>query len=217
MKSEKTQKLFLYWDRLRNGRTAPRRSDIEPADIKSLLADTFILELDGLGKPVFRLAGTHVCAVYGRELKGVGFNELWPRKEGQLFSRLLKDTFSGKQVLIACFDGISRNERVVSFEMIILPLDGGAGSPRALGAAIAMDRPFWLGADPILKGRVTSVRVIDPDREPMFLKNRPSIAVPPLEPGAGAVTPLEMDEEGHGRRRIGHLIVLEGGKSKNAD
>ncbi len=35
--------LFQYWNRLRDGRPAPKRSEVEPADIKSLLADTFIL------------------------------------------------------------------------------------------------------------------------------------------------------------------------------
>jgi hypothetical protein len=212
MKSEKTQKLFLYWDRLRNGRTAPRRTEIEPADIKTLLADTFILECDARGEAVFRLAGTHVCAIYGRELKGFAFDSLWPSKDAQLFSRLLRNTFSGSQVLVAGFDGISRNERVASFEMIILPLDGGAGSPRALGAMIALERPFWLGADPVVKGRVTSVRLVDPDREPMYLKNRPSIAVPPLDPGHGAISQIEMEDR-NDARRIGHLIVLDGGKS----
>jgi hypothetical protein len=215
MRSEKTQKLFLYWDRLRNGRAAPRRTEIEPADIKTLLADTFILECDARGEAVFRLAGTHVCAIYGRELKGFAFDSLWPKKDGLLFSRLLKNTFSGKQVLITGFEGISRNERVTPFEMIVLPLDGGAGSPRALGAMIALERPFWLGADPIVRGRITSVRVVDPDREPLFLKNRPSIAVPPLEPGRGAISPIEMEDRNFGKR-IRHLVVLDGGKSDTA-
>lgn len=214
MKSEKTQKLFLYWDRLRNGRAAPRRTEIEPADIKALLADTFILERDRQERPVFRLAGTHVCAIYGQELKGIAFEALWPKKDALLFSRLLKNTFDGNQVLVSGFDGISRNGRVLPFEMIALPLDGGAGNPRALGAMIALERPFWLGADPILKGRVTSVRVVDPDREPMYLKNRPSIAVPPLEPGAGAISALERKDKNTGRR-IGHLVVLDGGKSNS--
>ncbi|MBU2194045.1 MAG: PAS domain-containing protein, partial [Alphaproteobacteria bacterium] len=48
--------LFRYWNRLRNGRPAPTRTEIEPADIKTLLADTFILEKDTRGEAVFRLA-----------------------------------------------------------------------------------------------------------------------------------------------------------------
>ena len=60
--------LFQYWNRLRDGRPAPRRTEVEPADIKTLLADTFILEKDTRGEAVFRLAGTRLCAIYGREL-----------------------------------------------------------------------------------------------------------------------------------------------------
>ena len=58
MKDQKTIDLFLYWNRLRDGRPAPRRNEIEPADIRSLLGDTFILEEDARGQAVFRLAGT---------------------------------------------------------------------------------------------------------------------------------------------------------------
>ena len=45
MQQEATVALFQYWNRLRDGRPAPLRSEIEPADIKRLLADTFILSL----------------------------------------------------------------------------------------------------------------------------------------------------------------------------
>ena len=47
MKQDGSIALFHYWNRLRDGRSAPKRTEIEPADIKSLLADTFILEKDG--------------------------------------------------------------------------------------------------------------------------------------------------------------------------
>ena len=69
MKQHGSIELFQYWDRLRDNRQAPKRTDIEPADIKSLLADTFILEKDGRGEAVFRLAGTRLCAVFGRALE----------------------------------------------------------------------------------------------------------------------------------------------------
>lgn len=73
MKQQGTIALFQYWNRLRGSRPAPQRSEIEPVDIKSLLADTFILESDARGEAIFRLAGTRLCATYGRELKGYSF------------------------------------------------------------------------------------------------------------------------------------------------
>ena len=56
MKLEGSIALFQYWNRLRGGRTAPLRTEIEPADIKAQLADAFILEKDARGEAVFRLA-----------------------------------------------------------------------------------------------------------------------------------------------------------------
>ena len=52
------------------------------------------------------------------------------------------------------------------------------------------------------------MRVIDPDREPIFLSNRPAIAVPALAPTQSALT-----KAGSGRR-IRHLVVLEGGREE---
>ena len=66
MKLNGSIELFQYWNRLRGTRPAPRRTEIEPSDIKTLLADTFILEQDSRGLPVFRLAGTRLCALFGR-------------------------------------------------------------------------------------------------------------------------------------------------------
>ncbi len=92
MKLEGSIALFQYWNRLRHGRPAPRRTEVEPANIKSLLADTFILEKDTRGEAVFRLAGTRLCAVYGRELKGFSFPSLWRVRDQRLIARLVGET-----------------------------------------------------------------------------------------------------------------------------
>ena len=48
-----------------------------PRHIRHLLGDSFILTVDaGSGHP-FRLAGTRVCALFGRELKDEPFTPLW--------------------------------------------------------------------------------------------------------------------------------------------
>src|SRR5262245_39961282 len=121
--------LFQYWNRLRAGRPAPKRTEIEPADIKSLLADTFILEKDARGEAVFRLAGTRLCATYGRELKGFAFASLWKEKDQRLIHRLAYSAFSTKSVVVISYRGMSRNSRFNAFELIMLPLDGGTENP----------------------------------------------------------------------------------------
>ncbi len=211
MKQDGSIALFQYWNRLRKGRPSPKRTEIEPADIKTLLTDTFILERDTRGGAVFRLAGSRLCAIYGRELKGFSFPSLWREKDQRLVARLANGVFESASVVVIAFDGISRNKRSNPFEMVILPLDGGVDSPRCLGAMSAAQKPFWLGADPIVEAQVESVRVVDPDRESAFLKTRPAIEVPALSPSE---LPSPEGERTAGSRRIRHLLVFDGGRGE---
>jgi hypothetical protein len=210
MKQHGTISLFQYWDRLRSGRPAPRRTEIEPADIKAMLADTFILEQDARGAAVFRLAGTRLCATYGRELKGFAFASLWAQNDQRLAAQLTSSAFTDKAVSVAHFDGHTRQGRSVGFELLLLPLDGGVDHPRTLGSIAPFERPFWLGSDPVVESRMNSIRVIDPDREPLFLANRPAVSVPSLAPSAANL-------DGHAAtppRRFRHLVVIEGGRDE---
>lgn len=208
MKTKGTRELFLYWNRLRGKRRAPARAEIEPADIRTLLQDTFILEEDSRGQGVFRLAGTRLCAVFGRELKGFVFASLWSDRNRRLVARLMRNTFHDNAVVVVGFTVTSRNDRTCDFELIMLPLDSDGEGARVLGAAVAVDRPFWIGVDPIVECRMTTVRVVDPDREPVFLKNRPEISVPPLDPVDRSIEEERVDGNS---RRVRHLLVLDGG------
>lgn len=212
MRQKGSLELFQYWNRLRDGRSAPRRTEIEPADIKGLLADTFILERDSRGEAVFRLAGTRLCATFGRELKGFSFPSLWRPKDQRLIARLAYGVFQQKSVVVITFEGFTPSLRATRFEMLLLPLDGGIESPRSLGILSSADRPFWLGSDPITDCSIDSVRVVDPEIEPVFVRNRSAVTVPSLAPSDAALQgepgPLE------GARRIRHLFVLEGGREE---
>jgi hypothetical protein len=210
MNQDGTVALFQYWNRLRGTRPAPRRTEIEPADIKTLLADTFILERDTRGEGIFRLAGTRLCATYGRELKGYSFPLLWNQRDQRMIARMVHSAFNDNAVVVITFDGVTDQGKSNPFELILLPLEGGHGNPRALGAIIPRARPYWLGAEPVVENRVESLRVVDPDREPVFLANRPALTVPPMAPGESE---LQLGRPtGPFGRRIRHLVVFEGGR-----
>lgn len=210
MKQDGSIALFQYWNRLRGRRAAPGRTEIEPADIKALLADTFILELDARGEPVFRLAGTRLCSAYGRELKGFSFPSLWQSKDQRLVRKLTRSVFEASGVVVIEFTGISRGGREAAFEVILLPLEGGREHLRALGSAVAMERNFWLGADPIESNRIESVRMVDDASEPSITSERSVLDVPPLAPDSAMLE----DENGiPAARRVRHLVVFEGGRS----
>lgn len=210
MKQDGSIALFRYWNRLRDGRPAPRRTDVEPADIKGLLADTFILEKDTRGEAVFRLAGTRLCAIYGRELKGFSFPSLWREKDRRLIARIADGVFTQKSVAVITFEAQSAGGRNNHFELLALPLEGGVESPRGLGIVSTAVKPFWLGADPVVDARIDSVRVVDPDRELVFLGNRPEIHLGDTMADYRPV--VERRRQADSGRRIRHLVVLEGGR-----
>ena len=70
MKHAVSRELFEYWNRVRGSEPAPPRSAIEPSDLRRVLPDTFILEVNDREHYDVRLAGTRVCSIYCRELKG---------------------------------------------------------------------------------------------------------------------------------------------------
>ncbi|MBX3529757.1 MAG: PAS domain-containing protein [Rhizobiaceae bacterium] len=208
MRHDGTMELFQYWNRLRRDRPAPRRTEIEPADIKNLLANTFIIEADARGEAVFRLAGTRLCAMFGRELKSFAFASLWTQRDQRVIARLMYGALHQNSVTVIEMEAASRGGRSIALELIALPLTSSADGPRALGSIVPMEKPFWLGADPIAECRIESLRAVDPDVEPVFLKNRPSVPVPPL---AADLLGRRKDDSPSGRR-VRHLVVLEGGR-----
>jgi len=208
MKYQSTIALFQYWDRLRGDRPAPQRTEIEPVDIKSLLADTFILEQDSRGEAIFRLAGTRLCATYGRELKGYSFPLLWSQRDQRIISRHAHSVFQHNAVVVVGFDGVGVNDKTTEFEMILLPLHGGDGGMRSLGAIIPATKPYWLGAIPVGENCINTLRLVDPDRERMFLSTRPMISGPSIIPNDTEIATHGVENG----RRIKHLVVFEGGR-----
>lgn len=218
MKNEAIIDLFMYWNRLRGNRPAPARTEIEPADIRRHLADTFILERDARGESVFRLAGTRVCGVYGRELKNFSFSSLFGPHDLTLVKRLVKACYDEKIICVIGFEGRSASGRSNLFETILLPLQGSQESARLFGAIIPEEKPYWLGSDIILDNSITTVKVVDPDKELISLKNRPSVNVPSLAPSSASLASAHhMFQNGSshtisdGAKRVRHLTVISGG------
>ena len=77
MKHAASRELYAYWQEKRGSRPAPERTEIEPGAIRGVLADAFILSLDRTARHPIRLAGTRMCALFGREIKGESFLDLW--------------------------------------------------------------------------------------------------------------------------------------------
>ena len=95
MQKASTKTLYDYWNSLRGSRSAPDRRDIDPTRIRSALAHTFILELNEHDEYDFRLAGSHLCAAYARELKGRSFTRLWHQRDRDAMDTLIRAVTEG--------------------------------------------------------------------------------------------------------------------------
>jgi hypothetical protein len=217
MQMPSTKTLYSYWNTIRGSRSAPDRRDIDPTRIREALANTFILELEDKERFSFRLAGSHLCTAYCRELKGRSFSALWHDRDGDAMETLIRAVTEDHAVALVTFQGTTALQTRVSFETILMPLrHNGSTHTRILGAMSALDDPYWLGVQPILEQRITGLRLIWPDelnaeddvREVMssvvndigFAPSTPSPALPTTVYGRSA-------------RRYAHLAVIDGGRS----
>ena len=151
MKTAPTRKLFSYWNARRGTRLAPERGDIEPGAIREVLGDSFILTFDPTGDHPFRLAGTRVCALFERELKGTPFVQLWDLA-GRVRIRELAATVAGEAnpVVAGVVARTAQGSRA-DLELLLLPLyHRGRMRVRLLGVLAPLAVPYWLGAEHVV-------------------------------------------------------------------
>ena len=167
MQQPTSRQLYAYWDHVRNGRVAPRRFEIEPSMIAAVLPETFIVEGTGALGYRFRLAGTRICEQFGRELRGADLLSLWEDADRDAVASLLRNVVADGVVGCGRFRAYSCTNRQASFEFVLLPLiHTGDTINRVLGAITAIDPPFWLGAEPLLRQEILELNLHWPDGHP---------------------------------------------------
>ncbi|KQX58283.1 hypothetical protein ASE71_19345 [Ensifer sp. Root954] len=207
MRSNTTTELFRYWNTIRGKRELPRRDELEPSDIRTLLPNLFILERDRNAGISFRLAGTQVCALFGQELRGRQFGMLWLGSQAAKTQRITGQVMTHRVPLVLSAKGRTADAREVDIETLLLPLASSEGeSDRVLGALSPLSRPYWLHATSIECLDATGMKVLDPDRTAVFRDEeteRQSDAFA-KSPATGAFS--------REFRQFGHLRILEGGR-----
>ncbi|PZQ46586.1 MAG: hypothetical protein DI556_19780 [Rhodovulum sulfidophilum] len=81
--------LRAYWDRLRAGRVAPYRAEIDPRQFEPALESMFILERVGAENLRVRLAGMKLCEMMGMEIRGMEAGFLVEEAQRLRFDRLV--------------------------------------------------------------------------------------------------------------------------------
>ena len=192
MRQASSRALFDYWNGLRGARCAPERARIDPAAIRDVMPDTFMLEIDLAGGFPFRMSGTRVDALVGRAQHGCRFLDLWPKGDAHAVAAMLLTVADGACPIVAGALAHPIDYAPLDVEIMLLPLrHNGETHARIIGAMAPIARPRWLGLVPVTEFKINSFRVIDADAFPR------EAAVPLREPA----------------RQHRHLRVYEGGQT----
>lgn len=143
-----TRALYAYWNEIRAGRRAPRRLEIQPAQLGGLLLDTFVLERSDRSTFLFRLAGTRVSTWLGADLRRRNFLSCWGEADRAMLERHLSaiselgrvGLFTGEAYL--CDGAAPGGPRAAAapFELIVLPLmHTGQAIDRLLCLLVSLD------------------------------------------------------------------------------
>jgi hypothetical protein len=217
MQKQSTKTLYDYWNTLRGSRSAPDRRDVDPTKIRGALASTFILELNDAQEFDFRLAGSHICAAYARELKGRSFTRLWHPRDRDAMATLVRAVTEDHAVALITFTGLTAIHTRMTIETILLPVrHNGSTQTRLLGAMTAIEEPYWFGVQPVVEQRISGLRLIWPDDNSLAGMARDVATAVPQEVAfaGGALAPLPVPGVVFGRRarRYAHLAVIDGGR-----
>jgi hypothetical protein len=137
MKHPSSRAFYAYWNSQRGTARAPERSEIEPHALREHLGDIFVLAYDAPSGYPFRVAGTRVCALFGRDMKNASFPALFgPGSRGEIeevISAVAEETLPAIAGVTAATPGGGR----AHLELLLLPFQARAHMPISLTGLLA--------------------------------------------------------------------------------
>lgn len=150
MRQKTSIEIFNYWDRIRGSADAPLRNAIEPSAIRHILPQLFILELTPSGETRFRLAGTMVCNLFGRELREHDFAALWTAGQLADVANIARGVMIHSVPTLLNATGYNAAGRSLALEILLLPVRSAEDRcDRLLGCFVPSASAAWIGAEPL--------------------------------------------------------------------
>jgi len=157
MKHPSSRQFFAYWDAKRGHARAPDRGEIEPGAVRELLGDIFVLGYENEAGFPFRVAGTRVCALLGRDVKDTSFSTLFAEESRREIEDVV--TYVAEEMLaaIAGITATSQDGKPAHLELLLLPFNNRAHAPISLTGLLA---PFEGDLGPLRDFKLTSWRYL---------------------------------------------------------
>ncbi|SMX35016.1 PAS domain-containing protein [Actibacterium lipolyticum] len=128
-----------YWEGLRSGRSMPARSDVDPRGLERALEFAFVLERVAPNVARFRLAGQHLTALMGMDVRGMPLSALFAPSGRELLGDQIENLFDTPQTIRLTLSGEGGlGKPALDAGMLLLPLHNEVGEVnRALGCLIS--------------------------------------------------------------------------------
>jgi len=170
-----TKALHAYWSDIKGDRAMPTRADLKPGPISTLLPDLFLLDWSASQDLArFRLAGTRVCAMVGRELAGQNFLSLYGEDQQDDLAEQVSEMFRTGRPLYLDLAGDRDHEVPLRFELLLLPLTGDDGRvTRAVGSLAPENSSAWQMLQPVRTFVVRQSTLLGAHQE------EPALEIPP--------------------------------------
>jgi hypothetical protein len=166
MKHPSNREFYSYWDDKRGGARAPERSEIEPAAVRELLGDIFVLSYDAAAGHPFRVAGTRLCALLGCDLKNRSFAGLFAADGRREIQEIIAVVAEEMLAAVAGITATAEDGSLAHLELLLLPFNARAHAPISLTGLLA---PFESGHNLLRDLKLTSWR---------YLSDQPQKLVP---------------------------------------
>jgi hypothetical protein len=137
MKHPSSRQFYAYWDKVRGTAPAPDRSEIEPSAVRELLGDIFVLSYDAEAGYPFRVAGTRVSALLGRDLKDQSFSALFTSEARREIEDMIAIVAEETLPAIAGLTATSETGETAHLELLLLPFSARAHAPISLTGVLA--------------------------------------------------------------------------------
>jgi hypothetical protein len=134
--------LKSYWEKLRAGRIAPYRAEIDPREFETALENMFIVERIAPGNLRIRLAGMKVCEMMDMEVRGMQPGAFVAEEDRARFERLLGVVMSEPAVVEIRMETAAR-PMAQRATMLLMPLRSDFGEINRVLGCLSVEGPFF--------------------------------------------------------------------------
>jgi hypothetical protein len=135
--------LKTYWERLRAGRIAPYRAEIDPREFENALENMLIVERIAPGNLRIRLAGMKVCEMMGMEIRGMQPDMFVVEGDRARFDRLLGVVMSEPAVVEIEMEVAGPKSLRQRATMLLMPLRSDFGEINRVLGCLSLEAGFF--------------------------------------------------------------------------